>query len=171
MDELNEVEIIEAGIFSWDVRTNLLYGDGAVARYFGLARAQVDQGLPLDSYLKRIHEEDRSSILSAIRDAIISQDSYHAECRTLSAEGQWLNIMAFARCFYDKDGAPLIFSGIIYPVAADNGIDDAIVWHLLAAHEAAKVAGKTAAAARILKIISELERPGADSENDHPAIN
>jgi PAS domain-containing protein len=109
-------EIIEAGIFTWAVDSNLIYGDSLIASLFGLDPAKAAKGLPFEDYFARVHEEDRSHTKRLIKQAILDGRPYHAEHRLMDASGEYRWSIAMGRCFQSGDAMPLFFSGIVYPI-------------------------------------------------------
>lgn len=106
----------EAGIFTWVVESNLIFGDTLVASLFGLDPRQTVKGLPFESYLARVHEEDRAETKRLIKQAILDGQSYHAEHRLMNASGAYRWSVAMGRCFQNENSMPLFFSGIVYPI-------------------------------------------------------
>ena len=106
----------EAGIFTWVVESNLIFGDTLVASLFGLDPRQTIKGLPFESYFARVHEEDRAETKRLIKQAILDGQSYHAEHRLMNASGAYRWSVAMGRCFQNENSMPLFFSGIVYPI-------------------------------------------------------
>lgn len=106
----------EAGIFTWVVESNLIFGDTLVASLFGLDPRQTVKGLPFESYFARVHEEDRAETKRLIKQAILDGQSYHAEHRLMNASGAYRWSVAIGRCFQNENSMPLFFSGIVYPI-------------------------------------------------------
>jgi PAS domain-containing protein len=106
----------EAGIFTWVLAEDLVYGDTSVAAHFGLDPDQTTKGLPIGAYLENVHEVDRPALAKAIAEAVKNGDPYHAEYRVKNALGAYRRVMAMGRCFRDGLGNPTIYSGIIYPL-------------------------------------------------------
>ena len=111
----------EAGIFTWCLDTERLYGDSTVAAIFGLDPRQTEHGLPIDTYLDRIHTEDRSEAAWLISKAIRDGRPYRAEYRVMDEEGIPKWVMAFGRCFRDRTGNPKYYSGVMHPAAEVYG--------------------------------------------------
>jgi PAS domain-containing protein len=170
-EQVDEPASEEAGIFTWDVRSNVLFGDSAVAKHFGLSEAEVAAGLPLESYLKRVHEADKPLLELAIKKTINSKIPYRAEYRTLSIDGNWTRVMAFGRCFYSSDGKPSSFSGIIHPVPEDSAFDDTLLWHLLSALTIAKTAGNVQIADDIYNVLSKVGLADPSKRDGQRIIN
>jgi PAS domain S-box-containing protein len=109
-------ELIEAGIFTWVVESNLIYGDSLVASLFGLDPANAAQGLPFEDYFARVHEDDRDETKRLIKQAILDGQPYQAEHRLMDASGNYRWSIAMGRCFQNANSMPLLFSGIVYPI-------------------------------------------------------
>lgn len=106
----------EAGIYTWDLSSDRLCGDTAIAALFGLDPLQTIRGLPISSYIDRVHLDDQGILSSLISKAVRDGLPYTAEYRVANASKEWKLVMAVGRCFRDSTGNPLLYSGIIYPV-------------------------------------------------------
>lgn len=106
----------EAGIFTWVVESNLIFGDTLVALLFGLDPRKTVRGLPFENYFARVHEEERAETKRLIKQALLDGQSYHAEHRLMDASGAYRWSVAMGRCFQNENSMPLYFSGIVYPV-------------------------------------------------------
>lgn len=106
----------EAGIFTWILEKDLVYGDTSVAAHFGLAPHDTVKGLPIGAYLESVHDEDRPALAQAISIAVKGGEPFHAEYRVKDAQGSYRLVMAMGRCFRDALGDPTVYSGIIYPL-------------------------------------------------------
>lgn len=133
--DLNETQE-EPGAFSWDVGTNVLYGDGAVAKLYGLDADAVLRGLPLESYFERIQCEDKSLVAKAIHTAIVTGEPYSASFRIETENMRTVRVVACGRCFRNLLGEPSIFSGIVFPAASINSADT-LLSQMVIAHRAA----------------------------------
>ena len=105
----------EAGIFTWCLDTEKLYGDTTVASIFGLDPHRTVTGLPVEAYAGRIHAEDRSTVATLVSEAIRDGRPYRAEYRVLDHTGSPRWVVSFGRCFRDHTGNPKYYSGIIHP--------------------------------------------------------
>jgi PAS domain-containing protein len=110
-------EITEAGVYTWCLSKDLLYGDTLVAALFGLDPDETTRGLPLMSYLERLHDDDRGDVRRQITRAVLNGLPYHAEYRVRNARGEAQHVMSLGRCFQDRNGMPVLYSGIVYPVS------------------------------------------------------
>ncbi|MBB3541127.1 PAS domain-containing protein [Rhizobium sp. BK399] len=111
--DLSDPETEDAGIFTWDVTKDLVYADAALAELFGLAAEETMRGLPLQSYLDRVHPEDRPKLAKAITETIVGERPQQSVYRVMAANNHYVRVAAFGRCFRDRDGTPVLYSGIV----------------------------------------------------------
>lgn len=105
----------EAGFFTWDMALDLVYADSALATLFGLDPDEAECGLPLSDYLDRVHPDDRVRLSKAIRDAIIARHPQQEMYRVRDAAGQYASVVAYGRCFSNREGTPVHYAGIVVP--------------------------------------------------------
>jgi PAS domain-containing protein len=147
----------ESGVFTWDLSTNILHADAALADLFGIEPSATIAGLPVEAYLERIVSEDRPSVAQAISNAVLTGDPYHEEYRVLDRAGEVRKVMAFGRCFRDADGVPSLYAGIVFPVEGQMpGGKDPVLTHVAVAHLHAVEAGRTMVADALETILEEL---------------
>ena len=116
MDAVDDGEAIEAGVFSWFLANDTLYGDSLVADVFGFTPEDTAKGMPLDRYVARLHPDDRERAKRLIARAVADGQPYHAEYRTVCTEGRTRRVIALGRCFRDHNDMLFIYSGIVYPI-------------------------------------------------------
>src|SRR4029079_7348496 len=63
----------DPGLFTWDMNADLMYADGALAELFGLDPEETERGLPVQTYLDRVHPDDVAVLAKQISDAIVAQ--------------------------------------------------------------------------------------------------
>lgn len=119
--EIFEAPTPEAGIYTWDIGKNLVFADAALADLFGLDPKETVQGLPLETYLDRVHPGDRPTLAKIISQTIIAETPQQTEYRVQGHDGIYRSVVAFGRAFRDKTGTPILYSGIVVPA---NEIDD-----------------------------------------------
>ncbi|MDP9840095.1 PAS domain-containing protein [Neorhizobium huautlense] len=106
----------DVGFFTWDIPENILYADGALADLFGIDPREAERGLPIETYLDRVHPDDRSQLAEAISDSIIAHMNQQETYRVLDATGRYVTVASFGRGFRDRDGLPRRYVGIVVPV-------------------------------------------------------
>jgi PAS domain S-box-containing protein len=102
----------------WQIEADLLFGDSAIAEVFGLDPEAVLKGLPLSSYVQKVHPEDRPVLAENIARAIREGSPYNIDYRVFDEDGKTRLVMAMGRCFRTPDGVPAYYAGIVYPVVS-----------------------------------------------------
>ncbi len=153
----DEFPACETGFFTWDIIANILYGDGAIAEIFGLDPAETAKGLPLESYVARIHPEDQPGAARTIHDTILTQEPEHQSYRARRADGAFHQVMVFGRCFRDKNGVPSLYGGIAFPLPEETPAATPLLDHCLAAYDIAVREGNMAVADHILGALMDMD--------------
>lgn len=148
----------ESGVFTWDLETNVLHADGAVARLFGVDGAQALQGLPLQTFIERIFAPDQPKVAKAIHHAVLTGEPYHMEYRVLGENDRLTDVVAFGRCFRNKEGVPSQYAGIVFPVMARSMDADPVLAHVAMAHKHAVEEGRQDVADALESILEQLSR-------------
>jgi PAS domain-containing protein len=145
-------------VFTWDLESNVLHADGALAKLFGLDAELVLRGLPLQTFIERIHSPDRPRVAEAIHHAVLAGDPYHIEYRVLGKGDLLSEVMAFGRCFRNKDGVPSQYAGIVFPVMERSTEGDPVLAHVALAHKHAVEEGRREVADALEAILEDLSR-------------
>ncbi len=132
------LNVSDAGIFSWVLSTDTVYADAAVAVLYGFDAQQMESGQPIVSFLDRIDPRDRPRTARAIHEAIVTGEHYQQDYRVIRPDGTNMQVAAFGRCFRDSEGTPAHFAGIICPRIDQPSAEDAMFWHCLQAYEIAR---------------------------------
>lgn len=120
--EIFEAPTPDAGIYTWDIGKNLVFADAALANLFGLDPEETVQGLPLETYLDRVHPGDRPTLAKIISQTIIAETPQQMVYRVQGRDGSYRSVAAFGRAFRDKTGTPVLYSGIVVPAdETDSG--------------------------------------------------
>jgi PAS domain-containing protein len=148
----------ESGVFTWDIQSNRVYADSAMAALFGLAPGKAAAGLPVEDFLMRLHDQDRSDVAKQIRDSILTGMPYHTEYRVENVRGEYIRVTAVGRCFRDATGNPSHFAGIVFEAAAAQA--NSLIAHCLSAYEMARAQNNQAVAKLQLLALQELKLRG-----------
>ncbi len=65
-----------AGFYSWSLTTNMLTGDTAFASIYEISESELARGIPVESILDRLVEEDRPRLAERIHDVILGGRSF-----------------------------------------------------------------------------------------------
>lgn len=146
----------DAGLYTWDLETNTLYADSAVADVFGLDWTKTEHGLPVQAYLDRVFPDDKPSLAQAISEAITSGQPFQASYRVFRADGAIALVTAFGKCFSSAEGDPKFYSGIVFPMPEETPTNSDLRWLCLAALNMAKNKGRTDVASIISEALVKL---------------
>ena len=103
-----------AGFYSWSLATNLLTGDLAFAQIYEIGEGDLAKGIPVESILERIVEEDRPRLAARIHDVILGGTPLLSPYRINCADGQMKPLLSMGSCAYDADGLPSVYSGVVF---------------------------------------------------------
>ncbi|MGB3202094.1 MAG: PAS domain S-box protein [Nodosilinea sp.] len=101
----------------WNISTDRVITNAAFAALFALEPAEVtSEGLPIEYFIRSMHEDDRPRVVAAIQQAIATGEEYAAEyrVRTITGEERWLT--ARGRVEYDAAGHPVSFPGVLIDI-------------------------------------------------------
>lgn len=121
--DLPDADTVDSGIFTWDITMDLVYGDAALAELFGLVAEETNCGLPIKLYLDRIHPEDRPGLARKITETIVGGRAQQSVYRVRTRGGRYVSVVAFGRCFRDRKGTPVLYSGIVVLESATSTND------------------------------------------------
>lgn len=102
-----------AGFYSWSLSTNLLTGDVAFAQIYEIDQDELARGLPVESILERIVEEDRPRLAERIHDVILGGTPLLSPYRIHCAGGKIKSLLSMGSCARDADGLPSVYSGVV----------------------------------------------------------
>lgn len=100
------------GTWDWDISNDALRADSRLATLFGVDREKAASGLPLKTFVKAIHPDDRDHVTEAIQKVSKSGGDYSEEHRIVQPDRaeQW--VLARGRCLLDETGRPYRFLGV-----------------------------------------------------------
>lgn len=108
------------GVWDWDIASNVIYADEAVAKAFGLNAILTRKGLPPEAYFSLIHDDDRQMIIDHSQRSVATNGSCSDNFRILSPTGtRWVNSQG--RAFADQNNNPRCFVGMITEIAPRYG--------------------------------------------------
>lgn len=118
---LKNQEAMAAGLigsWSWDINKGVITADKGLAALFGLPAERAINGLPLDTFVNAIHEQDRMRISEKITEAVESGDDFEEEYRTVDSKGNEHWVIARGRVERDESGAPVHFPGVMIDISS-----------------------------------------------------
>jgi hypothetical protein len=110
---------VAIGVWDWDLSSNLIFADEAVADAFGLDSELTRRGLPPEAYFSLVHDEDRQMLIDHSLRSISTNGSCSDNFRILKRTGtKWVHSQG--RCFASGDNAPKCFVGLISEISPSH---------------------------------------------------
>jgi PAS domain S-box-containing protein len=97
----------------WDVASDRLTGDERLSSLFDCDPQELASGLPLSTFTRAMHEEDRPRVEALIASAVEEGEECNVEYRVQSADGQIHWVAARARVERDAAGQAIRFPGAL----------------------------------------------------------
>ncbi len=116
LQSIGPLELEEAGIFTWNVGADLVFGDTSVALLFDFPLEASMTGQKMCAYLARIHPDDLPAVAIEMHNAISSCGAFSVEYRVRGALNIYRRVASHGRCFRGAERDMTQFAGIIYPV-------------------------------------------------------
>ena len=118
----------DAGVFNWNVDTNLLCGDEHFADIFGLDPQEVHVGLPIEAYIAAVWEGDRRSVAKTLHQAISTGGSCFQDYHVARQDGSMVHVVGIGRCFRNIEGESTRYVGVVFD---DAELDEGQIKKLL----------------------------------------
>jgi PAS domain S-box-containing protein len=103
------IDAAEIGSFDWDLATGRLVWDDRMVELLGYDRDAFDE--TVDSFVRRLHPEDRDRTLGAMRSAIEAPGEFDTGFRIVLPSGEIRWLQARGRVVADDTGQPARFLG------------------------------------------------------------
>lgn len=121
----------DAGVFNWNVDTNLLCADEHFADIFGLDPEEVRDGLPIETYLAAVWEGDRRDVAKTLHQAISTGGSCFQDYHVARPDGSIVHVVGIGRCFRNIEGEATRYVGVVFD---DVELDEQQCEKLLSGH-------------------------------------
>ena len=114
------------GLWTWNLRDDLVTADKGLARLFDLDETAAAEGMPIRAFMETIHHDDRPMVKQLITDALERNKKYECEYRTVNSKGKIRWVIARGNLVHDEDGTPVAFPGIIIDISARKQAEMAV---------------------------------------------
>jgi len=108
------------GFYAWDVVQNLFWADEVFGRIMGFSIDELNGGLPAESMMERIHEDDRPYVVEGIQDSVLSGQSFEMVYRVRRGES-FVKVTEVGKCYRYIDGVATLFSGVVFESCPHGG--------------------------------------------------
>ncbi|AZZ37020.1 hypothetical protein CIK05_09515 [Bdellovibrio sp. qaytius] len=117
------LEATHTGVWEWNIQKNTLVWTDAVREIFDLPH---DTKITMDVFQSLIHPDDREMVHQAIKEAMNPgfTGKYHVRHRTINKTNQQIHwIEGFGKVYFDKNGAPSLFTGTVKDITESKNFE------------------------------------------------
>ncbi len=119
---LSNAQII--GLWDWDVQRDLVRADERFAKLYGIDPAVAAAGVPVATFLNRVHVEDRTRMVRAAVHAAETNGLFASEYRLLRDDGAVRHLLTRGRCTCDAAGRPVHFLGVTIDITEQRHAEE-----------------------------------------------
>jgi transcriptional regulator with GAF, ATPase, and Fis domain/ligand-binding sensor domain-containing protein len=116
--------IAKIGNWEWNTVSNELWWSDEIYRLFQVKPGSL--GLTYDSFLERVHPDDREDVNKAVNCALTNREPYSIDHRIIRSDGTELIVHDRAEIIFDENGQPIGMTGTVHDVTerkkAENDI-------------------------------------------------
>jgi PAS domain S-box-containing protein len=123
------VEAGAVGTWEWHIPDDRLLAGREFARTFDVDPDLAQQGVELDRFLSKIHEDDRDRVEERIEAALAACGDYEAEYRVRDADDDLRWVLARGHVECDGDGTPVRFPGVLVDITERKRIERELEQH------------------------------------------
>ena len=124
-DSLDRAQrIAQMGNWDWHIRENRLFWSEGIYRLFGLPRGRSEASY--ETFLERVHPEDRAEVEATVRQALDSGSSYALDHRIVRPDGSIRVVHENAEVLLDADGKPLRMIGTVQDITSRKQVEQAL---------------------------------------------
>lgn len=125
------------GRWDWDIETDRVRADGALAKLYSIAQDEARSGIGLARYVDGIHPDDRQRVSAEIQTALSGDGLFRSEYRVQLADGRVHWLRATGHVERDGAGQPLRFPGVAVDITARKSAETALgqsesIWRTMA---------------------------------------
>jgi len=114
-------EAANLAVWEWDLSTDEVWTTGT---HRALTGSPVSEKRTLESFISRLHIDDRNRVRQALKGAINSGEDFASEFRFMLPDGRVRWATARGRCIKTQDGKNMRFRGVSMDVTAQKDVDD-----------------------------------------------
>jgi PAS domain S-box-containing protein len=105
------------GIWTWDLATDEIVCDSTIHRLYGLPES--DSGSFFETWLTRLHEQDRDRIAQAMQESAAGKADYNTQFRIIQPAGALRHIRSSGIVTRDAAGSALCMTGAVWDVTKE----------------------------------------------------
>jgi PAS domain S-box-containing protein len=106
------------GSWSWDIKKDIVTADKGLSQLFGVSKEMALQGLPIETFINSIYEDDKAAVSEQIMETVNSGKPFEAEYRTIDTDGVIRWVIARGHMEHDANGQAAYFPGVLIDISA-----------------------------------------------------
>lgn len=106
------------GSWSWDIKKDIVTADRGLANLFGVSVERALQGMPIQTFVDSIYEDDKEAVSALISRTVESGDKFESEYRTIDTDGNVRWVIARGQVERDSNGAAVHFPGVMIDISS-----------------------------------------------------
>jgi len=111
------------GAWDWDIVADRVVADERFAAVFGVDPAVARAGAPIIAFTGAVDPDDQERVQAEIDTALSGDGAFQSEYRVRSSEGRVRWIATRGQVYFDDDGAPTRFPGIVVDITERKQAD------------------------------------------------
>ncbi|MDO9608985.1 MAG: PAS domain-containing protein [Brevundimonas sp.] len=104
------------GAWDWDIVADRVVADERFAAMYGVDPAVARTGAPIADFTRSVDPQDEARVHAEIQAAMSGEGRFHSEYRVRNAQDQVRWIVARGQVYFDQDGAPMRFPGVVVDI-------------------------------------------------------
>ncbi|MFC0633000.1 PAS domain-containing protein [Brevundimonas balnearis] len=110
------------GAWDWEIQPDRVVADERFARMFGVDPEEAARGVPIDTFVRAIHPDDRPAVEQAIQTAVETLGHYEVEYRVVTSDrARW--VLARGQVYGDPHGQPIRFAGTVADISQRKAVE------------------------------------------------
>ncbi|WP_336362820.1 GAF domain-containing protein [Halalkalicoccus salilacus] len=114
------------GLWTWDVREDVVTADEYVAESYGIDPETIAAGASVEELFERVHEEDRERVRARVEQAVERAGELDTEYRVRNADGDVMWLVLRGEVRHDGDGEALRMYGAISDITERKRAEEAL---------------------------------------------
>jgi hypothetical protein len=102
-------------LYTWDIVEKSFWADRRYAEIMGVDYSNVDRGLPAESLLETVHQDDRAGVIGRLKMTVIDWHPFETAYR-VTREDAFILVKDYGRCMRSVDGYATLFTGIVFEI-------------------------------------------------------
>lgn len=105
--------VMDGGFYTWDIVENMFWADRRYAEIMDVDRSDLDRGLPAETFLETVHQDDRAGVIERMKMTVIDRQPFEIAYRIKRGD-IFVLVKDYGQCMRSIDGYATLFTGIVF---------------------------------------------------------